>query len=386
MKWATAAALLGATAVVGLGAGCIGDNEPITIGAVASQRAANAAGGPNGGAGGGAGGAGGDMRHGIELAIDELNAAGGVRGRPLRVVFRDDSGTTEGAMATAQAFVDDRQVVAVIGHGGSAATLAAAPIYDGRLVAISPSSTAPDLTGRSPWIFRVVPSDSSTGRTLARYMSAHGHRRAAVLYQNTTYGRGLAAAFRHGFDGSVVSSDPIDATVSSAEPYVTYLRRLPTPPDVIFIAGDAAIARSVLHEVQQQRMVVDIAGSDAMSGLARDSAALAEGAYAAIAFTNADTRPAVRQFLAAYQARFGRPPIPSAALSYDATRLIAAAVNAAGPSRSGVRRYLAQLDSAHAFAGVTGAIHFRGGDPVGKTLVIARITHGALVVADSTRP
>jgi branched-chain amino acid transport system substrate-binding protein len=348
--------------------GCAGDGgSPITIGAAGSWHSAYGA----------------PVLHGIELAVDEINANGGIHGRPLRLVSRDDSGTGPGAVAAAQALVADNDIVAVVGHINSVSTLAAAPIYDGRVPCVSPASTTPDLTGRSSWVFRIIPSDTSIGRSLARFAEQHGRRRAAVLYQNDAYGRGLAGAFTRSFTGTVVADDPVEVISASAEPYITNLRRL--TPDVVFIAGDAPTALSIVREAHRQRMLADFLGGDALAATATDTVT-SDGIFAATAFTVSDARPEAKRFVAAYQAKYGELPEPYAALSYDATRLVAAAIAVGGPSRSAVRRYLAALDSTRPFVGITGPVYFHSGDPVEKPLLVGRITHGALVVADSTVP
>jgi branched-chain amino acid transport system substrate-binding protein len=348
--------------------GCAGDGgAPITIGAAGSWHSAYGA----------------PVLHGIELAVDEINANGGIHGRPLRLVSRDDSGTGPGAVSAAQALVAENDIVAVVGHINSVSTLAAAPIYDGRVPCVSPASTTPDLTGRSEWVFRIIPSDTSIGRSLARFAEQHGRRRAAVLYQNDAYGRGLAGAFTRSFAGTIVADDPVEVISGSAEPYVTNLRRL--APDVVFIAGDAPTALSIVREARRQRMVADFLGGDALAATATDTVT-SDGIFAATAFTVSDARPEAKRFVAAYQAKFGELPEPYAALSYDATRLVAAAIGNGGPSRGAVHRYLASLDAARPFVGITGPVHFHNGDPVEKPLLVGRITRGALVVADSTGP
>jgi branched-chain amino acid transport system substrate-binding protein len=132
-------------------------------------------------------------RRGIELATSELNAAGGVRGRPVEIRWSDDGASGHDAVAAAELLVADRAVLGVIGHMNSDAMLAAAGIYDGYLVAVSPAATSPDLTGISPWVFRVITSDSANGRAMAHFAAgALGARQAAVLYENDAYGRASA--------------------------------------------------------------------------------------------------------------------------------------------------------------------------------------------------
>ena len=157
-------------------------------------------------------------REGIELARDEINAAGGIDGVPLRIDMRDDHANGADAARIAGAFVADPHVIAVVGHAGSGAEVSAAHVYDGgQLAAVATTPSSPDLTGVSPWVFRMITSDSVNGVKLARFASSfadslHHPVRAAVLYNNDAYGRGFSASFLNSFRGVVVSTDPWDPT------------------------------------------------------------------------------------------------------------------------------------------------------------------------------
>jgi branched-chain amino acid transport system substrate-binding protein len=116
-------------------------------------------------------------KRGIDLAIEQINQEGGVRGRPLRIVLRNDKGDGTRAVAIASEFVGDPKVVAVVGHVNSGTMIAAARVYDGGLPAVSTTASTPDLTGVSPWVFRVISSDSVNGLDLARHARAQGFRK-----------------------------------------------------------------------------------------------------------------------------------------------------------------------------------------------------------------
>jgi branched-chain amino acid transport system substrate-binding protein len=362
MRTTTVAATL---LIVGGAVGCTHDAGPIVLAAAAPWHLDYTRG----------------TRQGIELAVAELNAVGGVRGRPLEIRWADDGASARDAVTAAQLLVADPRVLGVIGHMNSDAMLGAARIYDGHLVAVSPAATTPDLTGISPWIFRVITSDSVNGATLARFATRGiKARQAAVLYQNDAYGRGLAGAFRAQFAGTISLSAPIDGDVTAGayEPYVAMLGRL--HPDVVFVAGLAASGAAILHEARRQHLRATFIGGDGWTGINADTAD-AEDVYVATPFVNSDARAAVRQFVTAFQARYHTMPEEDAALAYDATRMFAAAIASAGPQRAAVREYLAALDASHAFAGVTGAYYFlRTGDPADHPFVIARVHRGELVV------
>jgi branched-chain amino acid transport system substrate-binding protein len=162
---------------------------------------------------------------GIQLALAEINAAGGIHGVPLKVEVRDDRASGEQAVRVAAAFVQNPDVIAVIGHAGSGAMVPAARVYDaGKLVALGTTPSTPDLTGMSRWVFRLISSDSVNGITLANFASAFSTQlgrqpRAAILYTNDAYGRGLSEAFAKHFTGEIVSDDPV-GTGTNFEPYV----------------------------------------------------------------------------------------------------------------------------------------------------------------------
>lgn len=318
-------------------------------------------------------------KQGIELAVSEINARGGVRGRQLQLLDRDDEGSGQKAALIAAEFVANRSVVGVVGHVTSGAMMAAAPVYQGGLTAIATTASSPDLSGLSRWTFRVIASDSANGQAMARFASARGFQRAAILFENNAYGRGLADSFRRGFRGAVVAVDPIPAEPGAdLEPYVAYIRA--QAPDLVFVAGTDASGRAFLREARRQALEAAFMGGDGWTPLAQD-AETAEGAFVGAPFSAEDPRAEARQFVKAFRARYGEDPDGNAALAYDATMLLAAAIEQVGPSRTRVRDWLAGLAGTSPFAGVTGAIAFHeSGDVIGRGVVMTRVRAGSLVI------
>jgi branched-chain amino acid transport system substrate-binding protein len=318
-------------------------------------------------------------KRGIDLAIEEINAGGGIRGRPLRLIARDDSADGGKAAAVAGEFLANPSIVAVIGHVTSGAMVAAARVYDKGLPAVATTASSPDLSGISPWVFRVIPSDSANGIAIARFANVRGLRRAAILYENTAYGRGLTESFRRAYEGDVVATDPISPDGSvSVEPYVSYLAT--RSADLIFVAGTNASGRAVILEARRQRLAAPLIGGDGWSSMASDTS-VSEGVFVAAPFTSEDPRREAQRFVEAFRARYRADPDGNAALAYDATMLIARAIAEAGTSRPAIRRWLSSLGEGNAFPGVTGPIRFdRSGDVVGKSAIITRARRGVLVV------
>ncbi|MGQ0648596.1 MAG: ABC transporter substrate-binding protein [Gemmatimonadaceae bacterium] len=322
-------------------------------------------------------------KRGIDLALEEINAQGGVRGRRLDVVAQDDSSDGMHAVRVASDFYADATVLGVVGHIESGTMVAAARIYDQGLVAISSTATSPSLSGMSPWVFRVISSDSVNGRDMAAHARRLGLRRAAVLYENNSYGRGLSDAFTRHFQGEVVSIDPIASdSVSDIEPNVSWARS--QHPDVVFVAGTSSSGIAVLREAERQGFRTTFMGGDGWLGVV-SAGALAERVVIATPFTTEDPRDDVRRFTQAFRARYGEVPDGNAALAYDATRLLARAIEEAGTSRVGVRDWLRDHLPGAPFQGVTGSIQFTpSGDVIGKGFVMTRVVAGALRV-EATR-
>lgn len=317
-------------------------------------------------------------RLGIQLALKEINDAGGINGHKLVIKEGDDKSDGATAAQVAQKFVDDKSISAVVGHVTSGAMVAAAQVYDGHLAAVATSASSPDLSGISKWAFRVISSDSANGAEMGTFATRTGHKRAAILYENDNYGRGLADAFRKNFGGDVIEFDPIRADAANHDVFVSYFKA--KQPDIVFIAGVIGSAMPMLTEARRQGLKADFMGGDGWT-LVAEHPDVAEGVYVGAPFTPTDPRPEAQKFVTAFRAAYkGSEPDGNAALGYDATKIIAAALAAVGPDRTRVRDWLAHLSSP--FDGVTGPIRFLpSGDPAGKGITMTRVRKdGALVV------
>lgn len=353
-----AALLLLAAAV-----GCTKGRDSLVIGAVGNWRESYGA----------------MSRQGIELAIAQLNDAGGVRGRSVELRVMDDSSDGAAAVAAASALAADPNVRVVIGHTASGAMVAAAPVYDRGLAAISPAASSPDITGISPWVFRVIASDSANGRDLARAATALRLSSVAILYENTTYGRGLADSFAAAYRGNVVARDPISSdSTANLEPTIAYLAT--KKAELIFVAGTSGTGLAVLREAQRQRLDAQFMGGDGWTSLA-SAGSLAEGLWIGTPFAVADSSDALKRFAESFRRRFGANPDANAALAYDATRLAAQAMEEAGPTRDAVRQWLTALESGAGYPGLTGRVRFSdAGDAIGRTVVLTRVRGGVLQI------
>ena len=331
------------------------------------------------------------MRHAAQLAAEEINAAGGIGGRRLQLVFADDSGSEDRAVRIAKAFSDSAAMVAVVGHLSSNTTLAAGRVYSASadpLVMISPSASSPDLTGFSPYVFRVTPSDLNQGQQIARFArrsleggsDGGGARRAGVIFINNEYGRGLRQAFAAeftGLGGAILEEDPYLPDTPSLEPYLSRMRQR-GGVEVLVLACERPGAELALRELRQLGLHWPVIGGDALTGI---EGPLAEGVR--FSSTYLPQQPGERngRFVAAYARAFkGERPDHRGAGAYDILRLLAQAITVAGPDRDAIRDYIAQVGTTKpAFEGVTGTIAFdANGDVPTKPVVIGVIRNGQL--------
>src|SRR5256885_9942703 len=327
------------------------------------------------------------MKHAAELAVRELNARGGIRGRALALRIMDDSGRPDVAIRVAQQLSEDPAVVVVIGHLNSSASLAAGRIYgEGRrpLVMISPSASSPDLSGINPFVFRACPSDLSHGAQLARYARRMlNARRVGVIYLDDDYGRGLRLSFATEFrrlGGDVIEEDPMLSTTSSLEPYVSRLR--PSGGvDALMLATDLGGAMLALREMGRGGGHWTTLGGDALSGIEKNGP-LAEGVRMSVAYLVDQAGDRNAQFVATYARAYpGERPDHRGATTYDIVHLLATVLRDAGPQRRAVRDRVARVGrDLPPFEGVTGRIAFDAhGDVPAKSVVIGTVREGQLI-------
>jgi branched-chain amino acid transport system substrate-binding protein len=313
---------------------------------------------------------------GMDLAVEELNAAGGVLGRPVKLLRVDDQESVDRGRLIAQELGRNPDVVAVIGHLHSYVTVAAAPIYDlSGLLLVSATSTSPGLTrmgyGR---VFRTTFNDTDVGRQMAQLALDRGYRRMVIYYARDEYGRELANAFEEhaaGKGAQVVSRESYDPNLSAnpvaAEQTVSTWKSWEF--DAVFIAGRDEQSALLIGELRRQGITVPVLGSDALATpvfLEKGGAAV-EGTVIATAFHPDAPEEEVRRFNQAYERRYGGKPDAGAALGYDAVRVLAQGMREA--QTTAPDKVAAAMHRLTDFRGVTGSLSFdEAGNLVGMPI------------------
>lgn len=331
------------------------------------------------------------MQRAARLAIEEINAAGGVAGRPIELVEYDDYGHPDSAVAVAST-LRLTGVVAVIGHVWSGTTLAAAAVYGSGsdpVPVISPSSSAPEVTAAGPHVFRVCPTDDAHGTALAQWaLRGIGATRAAVLYLNDDYGRGIRRSFETTFarlGGEIVSTNPYLDVRSDAGPFLDLLAR-DRQAEVLLVAGDRREALEILAQARARGLTIPVLGGDGLEGIEADGP-LAEGVFVSTAWLPDGREPRAQRFLDAYAARYPGEGVPNqpAAAAYDIAHLLAGALRTAGTDRARLLEALAEIGRSVAeHPGVTGLIGFTERRDLARgSTVISVVREGRLVRAEA---
>ena len=330
------------------------------------------------------------MQLAAELAAEEINASGGVGGKQLELVIRDDYADPDSAVFIANDLYES-DVSAVIGHLFSGMSLAASPVYNGGsepVAAISPSSSSPELSTAGDYTFRVCPSDLAHGSALAHWASERLHlRRGAVLYLNDQYGRGIRQTFVQEYLRLGGQLESIDPYLGSSPNVGAYLDRLARSrrAEFLLVAGNRSEAEEIIRQARRRGLTLPVLGGDGLEGI-HESGALAEGVYLSSSYFPSLPTEANRRFVAAYRRKYPRAGTPNqpAAATYDAVYLLRDVIARAGSDRGAVRRALAAVGSAiPPFEGVTGTVAFdAAGDVPNQNVYIGLVHQGDVIVAE----
>jgi branched-chain amino acid transport system substrate-binding protein len=317
---------------------------------------------------------------GVELAIDQLNAED--TGRKFEIAKPPAPAT--GAVEIAAALRDDPRVVAVVGPADSRSSRESAPIFsdeDGggkrALAAVSPTSTSISLTGLSPWLFRVCPSDAASSRAAAQYvLDSLGLHKATIMYRNDSYVRGWSAAFTRAYTsggGTVLERNPHLADMNEWRAYAGLVKL--TRPEIVLFPGSPADLAGFVRSMRAIGADTPVLGGDAISELEAQATEFAGVRYIAFFQASRVKTPEAKAFVSAFMKKYGVAPEQRSALAYDATILIGRAALEAGATRKAVRDYLASVGSSRQpVTGVTGPIAFDDQhDVVDKPVVIATV-------------
>ena len=320
------------------------------------------------------------FREGVELAVKEINQAGGIKGRKIQLEMKDDQASVALGMAIAQSFAQERQVAAIIGHRNSFVSIPASRIYEeAGLVMLSPASTAPELTKNDyQFIFRNVPSDDAIAREMAIYCSQQGQKRMVIYYSEDSYGVGLANSFEdHAKKEGIKVVDRISYYGDLKDLARLHNKWRALDFDGIFIASGMPAGAEFIADGGQVGIAVRYYAGNTMDSplLHEIGGKAAEGTVVGTIFNPDETRVEVQNFVANFIQEYNQPPSAYSAQGYDAVNLLAVAIGQAGDLDAAA--LADRLRGLKNLPGVAGYHSFdQNGDDVGDLVVIKTLRDG----------
>ena len=327
---------------------------------------------------------------GTQLAVDELNAHGGLLGRKVDLITEDNQSQAGQSATVVRKLISSDGVVAILGEVASSRSLEAAPIcQQNKIPMISPASTNPKVTEAGDYIFRVCFIDPFQGTVMANFArKTLKLQNVAVLTDvKSDYSVGLAKFFKEGLvagGGMIAVEQNYSGGDKDFNAQLTSIKA--ANPDGIFVPGYYTEVGLIALQAKQLGLTVPIFGGDGWesSSLVPIGGAALEGDYFSTHFSPEDTSPAVQNFVKQYKQKFNETPDAMAALGYDSVMILADAMKKTGSTDGAkVRDALAAEKD---FPGVTGNLTMDANRNASKPAVILAIKNGAFKYVETVAP
>ncbi|MEU2717046.1 branched-chain amino acid ABC transporter substrate-binding protein [Streptomyces sp. NPDC007205] len=329
------------------------------------------------------------MRNGAQLAVDEINAAGGVLGRKLRLQAEDDACDPKTAVAAANKLVAAGAAISVGGYC-SGATLPTLPVFDKRKIPmIIPAANSNELVAqRLRHVFLINGTGRQQAAAAAAWLTKDGAKRVAVMDDNTSYSKDIAdlTAARLGSAGAPAKAteEAVNPGESDYSPNVTSV--LKSNPDYIYWTGYYQEGGLLIRQFRQAgyRGRFLIADGSVDSKLVKIAgSADAEGVYATMTQTP-QTTPGAASWISSYKRKFGTEPGPYSTQSYDAVRIAAEALKEAGSTDGD--KVTASLEGLNGFKTFSGPLKFTSDHTLSNGgFVILAVKNGTFVLRDTLK-
>lgn len=317
---------------------------------------------------------------GTKLAVEEINAAGGVLGKQIALITEDDRSTAGEPANVVRKLIHRDQVVAVLGQVASSMSLEAAPICQAAgIPMITPASTNPEVTQKGDFIFRICFIDPFQGKVMAKFASENLEAtRAAVLTDvKQDYSVGLSKFFKETFEdigGEIVAEQSFSSGDTDFKAQLTTIKS--ANPDVIFVPAYYTEAALIALQARELGIEKPLAGGDGWDSpkLFEIGGDAVDGCYFSNHYTQEDPSDAVQEFIQKYQAAYGSIPDAMAALGYDSVYVLADAIRRAGTTEPEALRDAIAATSG--LKGVTGTITLDENRNATKPAVVLKIQDG----------
>jgi branched-chain amino acid transport system substrate-binding protein len=314
---------------------------------------------------------------GIRMAVDEVNAAGGIKGKKVKVITMDDQGKAEEAASVVTRLIEQEKVVALLGEVASSRSLAAAPIAQNKKIPmLTPSSTNPKVTEVGDYIFRACFIDPFQGTVMAKFAATDLKAKKVAILRDvkSDYSVGLADFFTTKFKelgGEIIADASYQSQDVDFKAQLTQIKS--KNPDAIFVPGYYTEVGLIARQARELGIKATLLGGDGW-----DSPKLSEigkeainGAYFSNHYSTQSTEPAAVEFLAKFKSKYNKQPDGLSSVAYDATRMLLKAMESSPEMKATAIRD--QLAAIKEFVGATGKISIDDKRNAVKSAVVVQV-------------
>ena len=322
--------------------------------------------------------------HGAQMAVEDLNARGGVQGRPLLLRPADDGQNVDTARASLKRLIAEG-VVALIGPVTSAMAQAILPdVEAASLVVVSPTATATSLSGKDDYFLRACPSIADYVEVQARNDHARGARRVAIVYDLSNQAFSEDWARRYADIARQLGMQVATLAALTAGQDASYLRAaadvLAAGPDLVLLVCSAVDTARLAQSLRNGGLASARLSTSSWGGteaLIQLGGASVEGLRTTQFFDRDDRSPRYIEFMARYEQRFGEPPGFASVGAYDAVAAVADALARVGAASAPLKQALL---AGGPYAGLQEAWRFDSFGDSRRKLRVAEVVHGRFQV------
>ncbi|MBG9367110.1 MULTISPECIES: ABC transporter substrate-binding protein [unclassified Streptococcus] len=324
---------------------------------------------------------------GALLAVEEMNEAGGIDGKQIEVISKDNKSETQEAASVSTNLAIQQQVNAIVGPATSGATAAAIPKATiAGVPVISPSATQDGLTAGQDFLFVGTFQDSYQGRIIAKYVSDNLNAKKVALFTDNSsdYAKGIAKSFKEAYKGEIVIEETFIAGDTDFQAALTKMKGQDF--DVMVLPGYYTEAGKIVNQMRGMGLNQPVVGGDGLNSeefVQQATAAKANDIYFVSGFSSTvKTNDEAEAFKVAYKKRFNEEPSTFSALAYDSMKMMAKAMEGAENSIQ-IRDNLTKIKD---YEGVTGKTSFDADHNTTKSAFMMTMQNGKVEEAVSVQP
>ncbi len=273
-----------------------------------------------------------NTQKGIQMAVEEWNAKGGIKGKKISVKSLDNQGKPEEAAATASRLINQDHVLAIIGDNTSSRALAAGPIaQQNKIPLISSTATAPKLTEVGNYIFRICFIDPFQGQVMAKFSRETLKLKRVAIFRDlkSDFSVGIADIFKAKFKemgGEIAADAGYQGGDIDFKAQLTQIKA--AKPDGLFIPGFYTEVGLIARQARGLGLNIPLLGTDSWDStkLSEIGGASINGSYFSNHYTVESTDPMVQEFVAKYKAKYNSVPDGVAVMGYDAANILFSAI------------------------------------------------------------